>query len=91
MALTIRTNHHYRNLLYGYELTPKERADFDYIEDDLDSHEFVRYAGRVLALSEAMLTSVSGWDGQWDDTVFSCILVKYSEDGEQVKLGFAYA
>jgi hypothetical protein len=36
--MQIRTNHVPRHVIYGYELSVKERAGFDYIaEDELDA------------------------------------------------------
>jgi hypothetical protein len=33
-----------RKLVYGYELTPAKRSEFDYYEgEELDAHAFVRY------------------------------------------------
>ena len=61
MALTIRTNHHHIPLLSGYELTPKERAELDYIgsPDDEDAwadatDRFFRYRGSIYDTHEFM-------------------------------------
>ena len=48
MNLTIRTNNVPRDLLSGFDLTDKERAEFDYIEDMDDAIDrFFRYRGNV--------------------------------------------
>ena len=40
--IKIITNNKPRQLIYGYELTDKQKQDFDYITD-IDSHDFVKY------------------------------------------------
>jgi len=56
--MKVRSNHHWRNLLYGYELTETERAEFDYLDwtedGDAQSHDFFRYRGLVYDTSEFM-------------------------------------
>ena len=101
--LTIKTNHQFRNLIYGYELTDKERAEFDYI-DDIDSHNFFRYRGIVYDPDEFMripdcanqrldpdLEPMLAWDGYQSDSYFSGVLVKYSDDFEQIKVATYYS
>ena len=85
MEAKIVTNNRPRNLVYGYELSEKERADFDYIEEeDFDSHDFFRYRGRIFDLSEAERTSVNGWDGQYVDSFYSAILIKLVDDDQVI-------
>lgn len=100
IMLTIKTDNKFRNLLYGYELTPEERREFDYIDPaDFDSHDFFRYKGRVYDLGEFMRCELNGaaqdewskWDGYSSDSAFSGILVKYSPDFEQVKIATYYS
>lgn len=100
--LTIITNNVPRNLIYGYELTPKEREAFDYLDfsehGDGLTHDFARYKGEVYDLSEftvwdnpnSPLTG-TGWDGMMSDTFFSGVLVKYVENFERVIMGRYYA
>lgn len=79
MSLTIITNNYPRKLVSGYELTAKERADFDYIApEDFDSHDFVRYRGRLYDISEFMAASGQWgrWDGYTNDSAFSGILIR---------------
>jgi len=51
--LQIITNRHWHYFLYGYELTKKERDEFDYLSDDeINEHSFLRYRGQVYILSD---------------------------------------
>lgn len=95
--MQIITNHHWHNFLYGYELTEKERADFDYVED-IDSHSFFRYRGAVYDPDGFMrtpqneparqeLNKLSAWDGYQSDSYFSGVVLKYSQDCEQYQVG----
>lgn len=92
MNLKIITDHKYRNTLYGYELTEKEKREFDYLEpEELETRDFIRYRGWVYDLGEFMQTPkdspLSEWDGYSSDSFFSGIVIKYSPDREQIKIG----
>jgi len=86
--MNIKTNNHFRNLIYGYELTELEKQDFDYI-DDIDSHDFFRYKGHVYDPSEFMRTpeALEPWQGYSSDSYFSGVVITYSDDMEQIKIG----
>jgi hypothetical protein len=90
--MKVITNYQYRNMVYGYELTPKERQDFDYIDaDDFDSHDFFRYMGQIYDVNEAERSNVAGWDGQFTDTFFSAILIKLDPEGDRIMVGRCYS
>lgn len=86
----IITNHVPQQLIYGSELTVAERQDFNYIED-IDSHDFFRYRGRVYDPDEFMYagTSFPGWEGYSSDSYFSGILIHYIDD-EHILVGRYY-
>ena len=92
--VTIYTNNVPRSILYGYELSPKEAAEFDYM-DDINDGSFFRYKGQVYDLSEFMRVSdtmgdcheFKDWHGYQGYSFFSGILVKYTADNEQVIIG----
>ncbi len=97
MTMKVITNNHWHNMLYGYELTDAERADFDYVED-IDTHSFFRYRGVVYDASEFMrtpcneparqeLNELSNWDGYQSDRFFSGVVIRYSSDFEQYQVG----
>lgn len=52
--MKIRTNNHYRPVLYWWELTDAERADLDYVEEQSKQDDFrgFRYKGQVYDLGE---------------------------------------
>ena len=84
--LEIRTNNHKREVVYWWELTEKERKEFDYFNTDEEQSEalFFRYKGDVYAMGEFMriehCPDFNGWDGYISDTFYSGVLVKYYED-----------
>ena len=82
------TNHQWRNLTYGYELTDAERKDFDYVKaNEFNSHDFLRYRGRIFDVSEFIHAEMmSDWDGYHADSYFSGVVIKLSEDGERCKV-----
>lgn len=89
--IKIMTNNKPRQLIYGYELTDKQKQDFNYIED-IDNHDFVKYKGNIYDLSEFMrvetIDSLKDWHGYSSDSYFSGTLVKYTEDTESVIMGW---
>jgi hypothetical protein len=86
--LTIKTNNVPRYTVDGYELSPKERKDFDYYKpDDLDCATFFRYRGNVYDVAEFMrvdgIAEFKGWHGYSSDSYFSGILIKFPEDDQE--------
>jgi hypothetical protein len=102
-TLTVRTNNQERLILDAYELTDKERLEFDYldweaIEKGEDSASFIRYRGTTYDLGEFMTTSTLSefnplrkWDGYLSDSFFSGIVVRYSKDMDHVTVGMFLA
>lgn len=90
--MKIITNNVPRNMIYGYELTDKQKQDFDYIYD-IDSHDFVKYKNNIYDLSEFMRIenndSLKDWHGYSSDSFFSGTLVKYI-DSDTVIMGWYY-
>lgn len=87
--LSIKTNNVPRLLLYGYQLTEKERKEFDYIDaEDFETHEFFRYKGILYDLGEftripCMPTEspMNRWDGYAGDSFFSGVVIRYVREG----------
>lgn len=57
MSTTVKTNNIPRDVINAWELTPDERAEFDYlnwnaIDDGTDSASFVRYRGELYYLGD---------------------------------------
>ena len=100
--MKIRTNNHYRSLIYGFELSEKERADFDYIgADEIETHEFFRYRGIVYDPSDFMRIDKNvaphpqreGWESWQEyqsDSFFSGVLIRYSENFESIQVATFY-
>lgn len=103
--MEIITNNVPRDLIDAWQLTEKEREEFDYldwskIEKGEDSATFVRYKGELYDVSDMMsvysLSDFHEFRGKWDayvsDTYFSGILLRYvpDTDFEQVVMGRYY-
>lgn len=93
--MQIITNSQPRDVVYAWQLTDKERKEFDYV-DDIDNADccatFFRYKGQVYDLGEFMnctqsVNGFSDWHGIQSDTFFSGVLVKYTSDFESVIVG----
>lgn len=98
-TVTIKTNNVPRQLIFGYELSEKEKADFDYIED-IEAHDFLKYKGEIYDPSDFMYINPSKeclpkgfekWDGYVSDSFFSGILIKYCNDFESVIVATYYS
>lgn len=91
--IEITTNHVYRDTVSGWELTAKERKEFDWMdEEELISASFVRYRGWTHYIGEFMRVEhdreLKAWDGYTSDTFFSGVLIKFDpEDSDRVLMG----
>lgn len=98
---TVKTNNQPRDILYWYDLSEKEKAEFDYINvDNQECAQFVKYKGWIYDLNEFIRVEpeklphsspLKGWHGYTSDTFFSGVLVKYASDCERVILGRFYS
>lgn len=100
---TVRTNHHHRDVIDAWSLSPAERAQFDYldwpaIDRGEDSASFFRYRGTLYDLGEftadsgiakgsGLPASLTGWDGYLSESFFSAIVIRYVDDYEGVVVG----
>ena len=92
--MTIRCNEQPRLMLDWDQLTKKEQADFDYLDQrNQPEASFVRYKGVVYDLGEFMAIDKRvaphpqrmGWeafDGYHSDSYFSAVLVRYCKDDD---------
>jgi hypothetical protein len=101
--MKVTTNHKKRPIIEAYELTAREREEFDYldwpaIDDGRDSASFVRYRGQLYILSDfsadygitkgaGLPDSLTGWDGYLTDSFFSAVVIRYVDDYEYVVMG----
>ena len=95
--MDIVTNNVPRQLIHGYELTDKEREEFDYLSsDELFERDFFRYKGNVYDMGEFMRitdtmelhdSQLKEWHGYMADSYFSGILVRYIERDEEIVVG----
>ena len=94
---TIKTNLVPRNMIYGYELTAKERLGFDYLSaEEIDTADFVRYLGQVHYMGNFMRYGVEHkgivWDGCETDSFFSGTLIHIcKDDPEKVIMARIYS
>lgn len=98
--MKITTNHQCRPTLMWYDLTTKEKKEFDYIEEeDQSSMLFVRYKGWVYDVGDFMrvpaedgtandYNHMGGWDGYQSDSAFSGVLIRWTDScGDYVVMG----
>ena len=99
-GLKIFGNNHNVPIIYGYELSDKEKKEFDFLEgEELENSEFFRFKNWTYYLGDFMRLSNNSpfeecpikFDGHSSDTFFSGILVKYSEDVEFLKVYTYYS
>jgi hypothetical protein len=101
MSLTVTTNNVPRFTLDAYELTPRERAELDYLDWPAldageDSATFFRYRGRVYDLGEFTRiaptdSELADWHGIASDSFFTATVVRYADPyGESVVVGSVY-
>ena len=92
--MNVKTNNVPRHVLYGCELSPEEKKQYDYLSDDeLDCACFFRYKGRLYDLGEFCCCpgALKPWHGYFSYTFSSGIVVKYVSYSEQVIVGTYYS
>jgi len=84
-----------RQILFGFELTEKERAQFLHI-DNINAHPFVKYDKRVYDLDAFKRPSpnVRAYIPEfndWDECLFigdnTAIVIKYNDNFESITIG----
>jgi hypothetical protein len=100
-GLKIFGNNHNAPLIYGYELTDKEKKEYDFLEiEELETSRFFRFKGWTYYLGNFMHVDGKNspfedcpikFDGHAGDSFFSGVLVKFSEDNECVKVYTYYS
>lgn len=106
MPVTIVTNNVPRFTIDAFDLTPKEREEFDYldwaaIEAGTESATFFRFKGQLYDLGEftadygmgkgtGLPEHLSGWDAYASDSFFSATVVRLVGD-ESVVVGRVYS
>jgi len=94
--MKIKTNNHFRPVIYWQDLEASEQSELSGSYDTIEESSFFRYRGHVYNLGEFLSARGNGahelvndWDGYHNDSFFSAVLVKYSDDGDAVKVGLA--
>ena len=101
-AFTIKTNGRSRHTINACELSPKERAEFDYldwtaVDEGRESALFVMYKGRLYDVGEFVRVDPLsdlyglGWRGYSADSYFSGTLIRLSDDGYSAVMGRYYS
>lgn len=95
--MEIVSNNVPRQVFYGYELTDKERIEFDYLEEDeLRERAFFKYKGETYDMGEFMRVTdvmalhndqLKDWHGYMADSYFSGILVRYTDNDDEIVVG----
>jgi hypothetical protein len=97
-ALVIVSDYKPKEIISGYDLTDKEKKDYDFLEpDELDSsYSFFRVSGQVYYLGNFMKldgyreSETRFWDGAEGTSYFSSNLVKYNDSGDSVYFASSY-
>ena len=99
MAITIKTNNRSRRLFPACEVPYNEkesfRKEFDWMDDEeFHRASFFRYSGQYYTMSEFSRVEgellAKGWQGKFDETASSCLLIKIKESYTSVVVGRAY-
>lgn len=101
--IKVTTDNKPRPLIYACELTPAERAEFDYlnwpaIDAGQDSATFARYRGTLYDLGQftrgngvgpdsGLPDRLAKWDCHYGDSYFSAVLVRFVNDNDEVIMG----
>lgn len=90
--MKITTNNKPRQLIYGYDLPEKLKAEFDYYSrDDLNDATFFKYKGQYYDIDQFVRCDIEGWQGCHNDTYFSGLFIKFTDDLESVIVAQYYS
>jgi len=94
--MEIITNHQRREILFGYALPQQWRSEFDYYpNEELNDAQFFKYKNQYYDLGEFMRTpdaiKLLGWHGISNDSFFSGVLIRLTDDGDAVTVARYYA
>lgn len=88
--MKIITNNQPRGLYSYFGLADKDKEQFDWIKDDEKGMtDFFYYRGNAYCFADLMPSSVEGWQGMIYDSMFSAILVRFTDDPDEVIVGLA--
>ena len=92
MTMEIRTDNKWHDFKYWNEV-PRDilRDQFDWLDYDNAHDGFFKYRGHWYHMTEFMNAPkdllAKGWHGYAADSYFSGVLIEYSPDGEQYRVG----
>lgn len=93
--MDIVTDHKWKQLKYGHEVPKKVLEDFDWLDDAEIMDGFFKYRDRWYHISDFQRTSgdlkLLGWDGIHQDSFFSGVVIKLSDDSEEYQVGLVLA
>ena len=83
--MKIKTNYVPRNVIFGFELTEKEKEEFDYYsESQINERSFFRYKGNVYDVGDMMPNNDLNrvfqiyWDAYINESFFSGIVIHFA-------------
>ena len=96
--IKVITNNQWRDIINGFDLSDKEKADFDYC-DDVNSEQFIRYKGHVYHMGDIMRieskdcspSAFDGYHGYVGESYFSGVLFELSDCGEMAIVASYYS
>lgn len=83
--LTIETDNTETEIIYGFYLTPEQRKEFDFLDDEeLDSSQFFMYNGEPYYIGNFMVCNgipeFKDWHGYQHFTAFNGLVIKLIEN-----------
>lgn len=92
--LTITTDRKWKDLCYAHDVPVKVlKEQFDHLEDPVDG--FIKYRRAWYHASDFLRVDkgspLEGWHGYLNETYFSGIVIRLSDDGEQYQIGTFYS
>jgi hypothetical protein len=91
MAIKIKSNHQWRDLVYRADVPAKVLADrFSHLSED-DADGFFQYRGWWYHVSDFIrcegVPELNAWHGYAGDSYFSGVVMSLSRDGERYMVG----
>lgn len=96
--ITVRSNFHHVDIIYGWQLTEKEKRQFSYSSlAELHEASFFRYKGRVHDMEEFSIfqdkdrpDAFKKWEAYSNDTYSSGLVIRFAPDTDYECLQVGY-
>lgn len=97
MTMIIKCNNKPRPIIYGFELSDKQKVDFNYLGENINENRFFMYKNEIYDINDFMRVCdlhnnpFSGYHGYISESFFSGILIKLCDNSDYIIVARYYS